>query len=451
MHPLGKGKMVGRVALSVVFGVLVVFLIGSAQGRMSSNPVGGLYYYLPYREWLTSADPGEAGPYAIAHITITTTNPNTGSNLETDIYYPSLDGTVNPSGAPYATLVFAPGFLANPSSYPGNGEHLASWGYIVAIPDFPDEDIEVRASDVQHLFTYLEAENADRDSRFFQKIDTDRFGLTGHSLGGLSTMMVAARDKRIKVAVALDPTNPPESLTGNWDYEEEAPDISAPLAVIGAPAQPCNLDANYNDMYPLVGSPHKAKFVIANGSHCDFMDTDNFLHRFSCYFLCGGEFSEDRVRLTERYTTAWFNYYLHGDTGYYTYLFGTGLNADVKAGLIIPIIETAPRDFQAATTGRSVHLSWRLYDIPLVSGYNIYRSETEGKFGTQPMASVGRITAYEDLDVIPGHTYYYALASYDPAGQEHSRAFAGPVTIPVEGSRYYLPIIYQARSTGVAP
>jgi predicted dienelactone hydrolase len=80
--------------------------------------------------------------------------------MDADIYYPSSVSGVDPGGAPYATLVFAHGFLASPSGYTGHGEHLASWGYIVAIPDFPDEDTEIRTSDIQHLFSYLEAENA---------------------------------------------------------------------------------------------------------------------------------------------------------------------------------------------------------------------------------------------------------------------------------------------------
>jgi predicted dienelactone hydrolase len=129
------------------------------------------------------AQPTEAGPYSVARIRAETTNPRTGHRLETDIYYPGLDDATDPRGGPYPALVFAHGFLAKAFMYAGNGRHLASWGYVVAIPDFPDEHAELRASDVGHLLSYLAAQNADEGSRFFQQIDARRFGLVGHSLG----------------------------------------------------------------------------------------------------------------------------------------------------------------------------------------------------------------------------------------------------------------------------
>jgi hypothetical protein len=109
-------------------------------------------------------------------------------------------------------------------------------------------------------------------------------------------MMVAARDGRIKAAVALDPAGNPFD---GWAYEAKAPHIGAPLAVIGASSQLCNVNAVYNDWYPHVGAAHKAKFVIANGSHCDIMDTDDRLQVWLCSRLCG-QFSQERLELAER-------------------------------------------------------------------------------------------------------------------------------------------------------
>ncbi len=377
----------------------------------------------------------EAGPYAVARVRTETTNPHTGNWLETDIYHPVLNGAIDPRGAPYPALVFARGFLAWPRLYAGNARHLASWGYLVAIPHFPDEHVEHRASDVGHVFSYLAGQNADGSSRFFQQIDARRFGLVGHSLGGLTTMMVAARDGRIKAAVALDPVRPPGVWwKGSWDYRAEGPGLTTPLAVIAAPAQRCNLFAGYRRMYAAAGSGHKAEYVLVNGSHCDYMDMPNSSHAAmqTCSAACGRAFSEERLRLVEEYTAAWFNYYLRGDTGGYGQIFGPGLSADVQAHRIVAKIATAPRDLRAKTAGSKVHLTWSAYDSPLVAGYHIYRAETEGQFGLLPLAAVGRVGMYEDASAVPGHICFYALASYDPAGQEHGRAFAGPVTIPFQ-------------------
>ena len=368
-----------------------------------------------------SVDPGQSGPYAVAHVTITATNPNTGSELVTDIYYPSSSGGVDPSGAPYPTLVFAHGLQASRIDHSGNGQHLASWGYIVAIPDFPDDDIEVRASDIQRLFSYLEAENANMGSLFSQKIDTGRFGMAGHSLGGLGTLMTSARDARINLAaVPLDPVNPPDWLgNGTWDFEGEAPDITAPIGLIGAPAHTCNWDAQYNEMIPYIGATHVAKFVIVGGGHCDFLDGDDPLRAQVCGLLCGVQFSQERSELAERYTTAWFNYYLRLDTDFYAQLYGDQADQDIQAGRITRYVRTAPRGVAARGRVRAVGLTWTLYDHPIIAGYNIYRSQRSGNYPSIPYAQVGRVSSYVDTQVVPGRRYFYVLRSRDAAGNEH--------------------------------
>ena len=84
----------------------------------------------------------------------TSSNASTGRTpLTTNIYYPSADAEVDPTGAPYATLVFAHGLSAPRSGYVGVGRHLATWGYIVAIPSFPDDNVEVRVSDARYLLS----------------------------------------------------------------------------------------------------------------------------------------------------------------------------------------------------------------------------------------------------------------------------------------------------------
>ena len=68
-----------------------------------------------------------------------------------------------------------------------------------------------------------------------------------------------------------------------------------------------------------------------------------------------------------------------------------------------------------------------------ILGYHVYRAESDAELGAQPLASVDCQGTYKDASTVPGHTYVYALASHDAAGQEHGRAFAGPVEIPLRG------------------
>lgn len=300
---------------------------------LAGSPVGG-----------APLDTGERGPYRFAKFSVTTTNLVTRDLLTTDIYCPlhrfylpgTLAGTGEAVGAtagpPYPAILFAPGLLASSSTYPGDGEQLASWGYVVAIPKFPNEEYEARVSDMQYLLTYLEEQNIDRNSRLYGQIDTSRFGVAGHSRGANSSIMAAGSDRRVRAVVALDPgSRPPES--GGWNYPALAPHATAPLAIIGGAPQACNLNSSYNTIYSYIGAEHKARFIIIGASHCDFIDTDDLLQRIGCYAVCGGTFSADRVRLAEKYMTAWFNYYLRGQPDFYTDLYGVAAGRDIEHGL----------------------------------------------------------------------------------------------------------------------
>jgi pimeloyl-ACP methyl ester carboxylesterase len=410
-------------------------------------------------------DPGSRGPFNAGSVSVTVTNPDNGHALVTDIYYPAVNGQVDPGNAPYAALVFARGFLASASYYPGNGAHLATWGYITAMPDFPSENIEDRVSDARYMLSYLEAENANPDSIFYRQIAVDRLGVIGHSMGGLTALIVAARDARVKAAVALDPVNASGMAGGPWNYQLEAPNIAAPLAVIGAPAQTCNLFANYNDMYPAAGSDHKAKWVLTDGNHCDFVDTDSALERFACYLVCAGTYSATRVQLVERYTTAWLNYYLRDQTDYYSYLYGQDAQGDIEAGRITRDAQTAPHDVSALPQQNAVELRWRLPAYSVIAGYDIYRSTQSGAYPGAPSAIVGRVSSYLDEDVIGGTPFYYVLRSRDAAGNEHqssSEVSAVPIAHPTATStppaatptpvvtakpyRYWLPLLLRESS-----
>ncbi len=391
-----------RIVLIIVLGALVILAAFSVRAQ-------------------TASDPGQPGPYTAAVITVTLANPSTSSSLTTNIYYPSVGAGVDPRAAPYAALVFAHGWNATPSSYTGVGRHLATWGYIVAIPAFPDDNLEVRASDARYLLSYLISESGRPASRFYQKIDATRLGIVGHSLGGATTMMVAARDARVKAAVGLDPVAPPSLLgLGTWDYQTEAPSIRMPLGVLGAPSQTCNSSANYNTTFSPVGSTHKALYVVANASHCDFTDSDNSLETTMCGLFCGIQPSRDRQTLVERYTTAWFNYYLRAEPEYYSYLFGAQADGDMQAGRIISHeIQTWPRNVAASGQPGAIKLSWELYPPAIIGGYNVYRAQQSGVYSTTIYAPVGRESVFTDTNVTPGLPYYYVLRSRDTAGNQH--------------------------------
>ncbi|MBC7251377.1 MAG: hypothetical protein H5T62_13950, partial [Anaerolineae bacterium] len=155
--------------------------------------------------WLTgytpqpqaAAAPDLPGPCEIEHQQVTV------SGQETHIYYPtSCDGGVS---APYPGIAFAHGFsmfgLSNGAAEnEDHGEHLASWGYVVAIPRLTD-DVDERIADITALLTYLETETDSPGSFLYQKVDANRLGLAGHSFGGATVLAVGAQDTRVKAIV----------------------------------------------------------------------------------------------------------------------------------------------------------------------------------------------------------------------------------------------------------
>ena len=388
-------------------------------------------------------DPGEAGPCSVSGQIV-----NVNGDLETHIHYPSSNECGAGIAAPYPAIAFAHGFsmfgLTNGAEdNAGNGDHLASWGYVVAIPVLPD-DVEGRIADMQEVLSYLQAQASTPGSFLYQKVNTDRLALAGHSFGGATVLALAARDARFKAVVALDPVYHQGGPGGNpeiWDPDVEGPNITAPTGILGAPPSTCNSEADYAEIYPFVGATHKASFFIASASHCDFMDPGQSF----CSWVCGGTTSPERTRLIQKYMTAWFNYYLHLNTDYYGYLYGTEAGADIAAGRVQRQVDTAPRNFRASGLIEAVALEWELYDHPIIAGYNVYRRLPGATYTATPQAQVGRISTYRDVGLQAGQVYSYTLCSRDTADNVHepsSEVSAVPVGAT---SKIYLPVIVRTQ------
>ena len=97
-------------------------------------------------------------------------------------------------------------------------QHLASYGYVVAAPDFPLSngnapglptffDLANQPGDVRFVIDQLLTLSAETQSAFAAGIDRTRIGLTGFSMGGSTTILAALhptlRDPRVQAAAAL--------------------------------------------------------------------------------------------------------------------------------------------------------------------------------------------------------------------------------------------------------
>ena len=118
-------------------------------------------------------------------------------------YYPA---ELENSGDQWPAVVFVNGTGVYASKYPALFRHLASWGFIV----LGNEDPGTFSGDsADATLAWLLEENEDPDSVFYQRVDTDRLGLSGHSQGGVGVFNAVNEQPHggmYTCAVSLSPT-----------------------------------------------------------------------------------------------------------------------------------------------------------------------------------------------------------------------------------------------------
>lgn len=149
--------------------------------------------------------------------------------LGTSIYYPARNpaplfgaAEVAQTG-PFPLLVHSHGYGSSRAEATQLGRRAASHGYIVVAVDFPftstdrllsgeeidTSDIIHQAGDVSFLIDQMLALSHDPKHLFANAVDEERIGVTGVSLGGLTTLLVTyhpqLKDARIKAAAPIAP------------------------------------------------------------------------------------------------------------------------------------------------------------------------------------------------------------------------------------------------------
>lgn len=382
----------------------------------------------------TRNTPADSGPCAIQ------TWSTSVNGAATDVYYPQSDSCTPNISAPYPGIVFAHGFslfgLADGrAENADHGIHLASWGFVVAIPTLPD-DAEERATVSRSVLAFLTSETDKPTSPLHQKVNSEQMGSVGYSLGGTTALMMAARDGRVKTAVALDPvyhSGGPGGGTAVWDATEAA-QISVPVGILGAPADSCNDQADFAELYPLLGSGHKASYELVGASHCTLAAPGNSF----CSFTCGGDDASAHTQRAQSYMTAWLSYYLHHDSDMFAYIYGRHRTTDINAGVIESQMDTAPQGFDGFWL-TAVYLSWQENPTPMVEGYEVLRGENGGPLGM--LAQVGRVTGFVDTAVATDSTYSYQLQAVDPAGNSFQPSHTLTLTPEPNQTFFYLPTV----------
>lgn len=122
--------------------------------------------------------------------------------LETfSIFYPA---ELTTSDRKYPVVVFANASGVVASQYEAVLRRLASWGFVAIANDLPGSSL---GTPTNQTLDYLLERAKDPDSIFYRKIDEERIGAVGHSLGGVGVVSAVVDDgaKRYRCVVALSP------------------------------------------------------------------------------------------------------------------------------------------------------------------------------------------------------------------------------------------------------
>ena len=182
------------------------------------------------------------------------------------------------SDARYPLIIFAHGLSSFARQSASYTQHLASHGYIVAAPGFPQSRIDTpggprisvvldQPADASFVIDEMLRMSAATEGTFAAAIDADRIGMTGHSLGGLTTMLSIygpLRDARIKAAIAFAPfacVLPPDIAGG----------ASVPVMVVGGTRDRIVGIASIRVAYEVARAP-KYYAEITGADHIQFGD-----------------------------------------------------------------------------------------------------------------------------------------------------------------------------------
>ena len=137
------------------------------------------------------------------------------------IFYPLTLSFAGPSPA----VVFVPGYTATQDAYDWWGPALASLGIVVMIIDTntPRDTFQPRKDAHIAAVNFLRGENDNADSPIGGKIDMDKIGIMGHSLGGGAALAAAVElGDSIKAVVPLMPYCCELGQSFEGDYSDQS-------------------------------------------------------------------------------------------------------------------------------------------------------------------------------------------------------------------------------------
>lgn len=291
---------------------------------------------------VSEGDLGLAGPFEVVE------NPAGvvlgGESVALKIFLPGAEGS-------YPVVIFHHGFQLGVELYASYGQHLASHGFVVVMPQMPGgfdgPNHRELGEYMLEIISWTQANVQVPGGAFLGRGDGGKIALAGHSLGGKISMLAAALDERPLGVFAIDPV---DAAGGPFEVsEEEYPSVTPELmdrvmartvlvgellngTCEGNGCQSCApLEDNFQQYYEHATGP-ALEIEVLGASHMSFLDNPEC--GIFCLLCPSGTDDPAQTRfLTQRYMTAFFKQILEGEeTGFV--LTGSGMEADVAAGYV---------------------------------------------------------------------------------------------------------------------
>lgn len=358
---------------------------------------------------LTAAQPENPGPHQAGWTSVTLDRE--GRTLNSRVYYPATEegseAPVDADGGPYPIVAFGHGFFMQTANYVSLFAHLATHGFIVIAPQFPDVQHGQLADDLLFCLEHIREQNAVPESRFFGLVNTERAGLSGHSMGGGASLLAASRDPRIAVVapLAAAETNPSAIAA--------VPQIQGVVYLISGSSDGITPPSSHQIPMYEAARPVRALPMLQGGNHTRFMDTPVW-----DWTDPGGSLSrEEQLRLTRRYLASIFRLFLKDDPSFWTYALGDAALEDPLVELLRVVRPLTPLPFEliapvgeipAPATFRWLVAVTLNPESPV--SYTLTVSETPDL--EEPVVVVpdlGEVEYMLNADLEQGRTYYWSV------------------------------------------
>ncbi len=212
-----------------------------------------------------------------------------------EIYYPS---DIAEMKEPLPAVIFVNGTGVKGSKYQALQKHMASWGFITVATEEDhawngfSAEMSVR---MLEMLNQLEGQYMDKDNVLYGKVDLDNIGITGHSQGGYGVVNAITDQKHkenYKAAVIF--SSAPFTANNDFQWESDPSLIQTPTMMLSSmgnfDAAVASLEALQNVYDSIANQVPKVLARRTAGDHGEML-----------YYGDG-------------YVTAWFMYWLKGDT-----------------------------------------------------------------------------------------------------------------------------------------